>query len=151
MRRTISILISMLSLPAVIFYANFIYLEIYYFLNPSQLIQPISLQLQELKLTRILIHLSGIIAWGCLAVMAYYWCRNQPVRQEFVVFSTMIALIGLYPFLKYDFIRSFTLLALPAILWAVYLIYWHLHIKAKQLNKPTQSFSYQSDKNRLSR
>jgi len=63
--------------------------------------------------------LTGVLAWGMLFYMAILWIKNRQIPKKFSASATLLAILGLIPFM----IRLDTIifLALPAFLFIIYL------------------------------
>ncbi|MGL3045390.1 hypothetical protein ACSJMR_09965 [Acinetobacter pecorum] len=104
-----SILIFMLSIPALFFYVLFL-MSIF---NPSL---PIVYPWPDR-----LFMLAGMVAWGVLFYMSILWVKHLPISQWISALGTLLAIIGLIPFIiRLD---AIVLLALPAFLFTIYLCY----------------------------
>lgn len=133
MRSIVSFLMLVLSVPAILLYGLYLSIEVYGFFNAGLLSEPLFHKYPLLTSIRIFMHLSGVVAWGCLAIMGYYWCKNKTLSKKLVCLATCLALIGLYPLRHGLYTLSSqnvaVLWALPAIIWAIYLVKWHLSSK----------------------
>lgn len=107
------ILILLVSLPALFFY--YIYL-----LTHFKVLARVSFSVSWYGY---LILTSGMLAWLFLIWMGIAWARNLHLSKVIPIMGTVLASIGLSPFIRgFD---PIILLALPAFIFAIYLCRWH--------------------------
>lgn len=75
--------------------------------------------------------LSGYFAWFCLFRMNIYWVRNEPLHWCWPVLGTTAAIIGFMPFQSGW--TGAALFASPGILFACFLVIWHLAYRKSQV------------------
>ena len=132
MRSNISLLISILSLPAIVLYGFYIVLETYALFVSSAFLSngkiPI-IRYPIASIFKIFIHFCGITTWILIIPMAKAWCKNIIVSRKMLIMFTAAMCIGLSPFysMMYSFWNAGVIIALPAIIFGIYLIIWHMN------------------------
>ena len=108
-RFSISILIILMSLPALFFYMLFI-------LNMLSPDNPISYHW-----TSYLVLISSVLAWTILFIMALLWSRERVIPKWLATLAVLLAIIGLTPFtVQAD---PIVFLAMPGFFFGLYLCY----------------------------
>ena len=130
MRNHISILIFFLSIPAIVLYGFYIVLQTYGLFIPNALFadgrisiihHPVS------SIFKIFTNFCGIATWILIVPMAKGWCNNTIVSRKILTMFTAAMFIGLSPFypMTYSRLGDGAIIALPAIIFGIYLIIWH--------------------------
>ncbi|ANF80765.1 hypothetical protein A3K93_00190 [Acinetobacter sp. NCu2D-2] len=59
-------------------------------------------------------------------IMARYWYANKNLDPLFLLFASACAFMGIFPWIHTIFTQEYGFLLIPIILWAMYLVYWHI-------------------------
>lgn len=123
-RAGVSILAWVLSFPAVAFYFMWVWQLLKHMLGLPTFIPLMITVKGQLMLA------CGVLAWFCLLATNIAWLRNQKLPLAIPVAAGVMACIGIWPF------RHFISFAVPAILFAAYLLVWTFKAERPQ-SKPT--------------
>ncbi|MFC2995411.1 hypothetical protein ACFODO_09040 [Acinetobacter sichuanensis] len=142
MRNNIALLIFIFSLPAIGLYGLYIVLETYslfipdiFFSNGKTpiLSSPIS------SIFKLFVHFCGIATWILIIPMVKTWCNNTIVNRKILTIFTATLCIGLSPFYPYMYSEwsAGLIIAMPTIIFGIYLITWHMNDHTNEKNPPS--------------
>ena len=137
MRKNISLLILILSLPAMGLYGFYLVLETYGLFIPDIFLSKGGIPIISYPIAsifKIFIHFCGLATWILIIPMANAWCKNTMVSRKILTMFTAAMCIGLSPFypMKYSLWGGIAIVALPTIIFAIYLIIWHINDRTQE-------------------